>query len=275
MSNESIWEQFLTLAQGDDDDIDLATAALLIAATEYPQLDIAQQMNVLDSLAGGASQRLGQQRDPLFAINTLSEYLFDEVGFSGNDDDYYDPRNSFLNEVLSRRIGIPISLCLVCIEVGKRLDIPLVGIGMPGHFLLKHRDQEELFIDPFHRGILISEEECAQRMRQITQANIAWDSALLSPVSNRDFITRILRNLKGIYLQREDFDRSLGMIERIVVLQPRLLEERRDRGLVLYQIGRYEDAREDLQNYLDSSSEGSDVQGVQRIISQIHDQLDD
>ena len=275
MSNESIWEQFLTLTQGDDDDIDLATAALLIAATEYPQLDIAQQMNVLDSLAGGASQRLGQQRDPLFAINTLSEYLFDEIGFSGNDDDYYDPRNSFLNEVLSRRTGIPISLSLVCIEVGKRLRIPLVGIGMPGHFLVRHQDQEDLFIDPFHRGILISEEECAQRMQQITQTNIAWDSQLLSPVSNRDFITRLLRNLKGVYLQREDFGRSLSMIERIVVLQPLLLEERRDRGLVLYQLGRYEDAREDLQNYLDSGPEGSDVQGVQGIVNQIDDQLND
>ncbi len=272
MSNESILEQFVVLTQGGDD-IDLATAALLIAATEYPGMDIPQQLSVLDSLAGGASQRLGRQRDPLFSVNTLSEYLFDEVGFRGNEDDYYDPRNSYLNEVLRRRSGIPISLALVCVEVGKRLGIPLVGIGMPGHFLLRHRDLEDVFIDPFSRGILLSEEECAGRMRQITQANVAWDPGLLSPVSNRDFIARMLRNLKGIYLQREDFQRSLAMIERIVLLRPELLEERRDRGLVLYQLGRYEDAREDLQNYLDSGPQAADLQGVRRIVNQIRDEL--
>ena len=275
MSNESIWEQFVGLAESDDDEIDLATAALLIAATEYPQLDIAEQLKVLDSLAAGASQRLGQQRDPLYCLNTLSEYLFDEVGFVGNDDDYYDPRNSFLNEVLSRRTGIPISLSLVCIEVGKRLGIPLVGVGMPGHFLLRHQDEKELFIDPFYRGILLSEEECAQRLRQITQADVAWDSRLLSPVSNRDFITRLLRNLKGIYLHRPDFERALAMIDRIVVLQPEASEERRDRGLVRYQLGRYKDAQEDLQWYLESAPLGTETEDVRRIISQISDRLGD
>ena len=274
MSQESIWEQFVALAESDQE-IDLAEAALLIAATEYPQLDIAEQLKVLDSLAAGASQRLGELRDPLYCVNKLSEYLFDEVGFSGNDDDYYDPRNSFLNEVLDRRIGIPISLSLVCIEVGKRLDIPLVGVGMPGHFLLKHRDEEELFIDPFHRGILLSEEECAQRLREITQTDILWDSRLLSQVSNRDFITRMLRNLKGIYLQIQDFERSLAMIDRIVVLQPNVVEERRDRGLVRFQLGRYEDAREDLRLYLESAPPGTDTEDVQRIFGQISDILAD
>ena len=152
MNKESIWEQFVSIADSGGDEMDLATTALLIAATEYPQLDIAHELDVLDSLAAGASHRLGQQRDPIFSINTLSEYLFDEVGFRGSDDDYYDPRNSFLNEVLSRRIGIPISLSLVYLEMGKRLGIPLVGVGMPGHFLLRHRDEEDLFIDPILSG---------------------------------------------------------------------------------------------------------------------------
>ena len=273
MSKESIWEQFVVIAESGDDEIDLATAALLIAATEYPQLDIAHEFSVLDSLAAGASHRLGQQRDPIYSINTLSEYLFDEVGFRGADDDYYEPRNSFLNEVLSRRIGIPISLSLVCLEVGKRLGIPLMGVGMPGHFLLRHREAEDLFIDPFFRGILLSEEECAARMREVTQANVPWDSRLLTPVTNREFITRMLRNLKGIYLQRQDFERALTMIDRVVVLQPQILDERRDRGLVRYQLGRYKEAQEDLQSYLDSAPAGTDTEDVERVVSQLKDLL--
>ena len=273
MSKESIWEQFVVIAESGDDEIDLATAALLIAATEYPQLDIAHELSVLDSLAAGASHRLGQQRDPIYSINTLSEYLFDEVGFRGADDDYYEPRNSFLNEVLSRRIGIPISLSLVCLEVGKRLGIPLMGVGMPGHFLLRHREAEDLFIDPFFRGILLSEEECAARMREVTQANVPWDSRLLTPVTNREFITRMLRNLKGIYLQRQDFERALTMIDRVVVLQPQILDERRDRGLVRYQLGRYKEAQEDLQSYLDSAPAGTDTEDVERVVSQLKDLL--
>ena len=185
----------------------------------------------MDSLAAGAHHRFGDERDALYCINSLSEYLFDEVGFRGDEDDYYDPRNSFLNEVLNRRIGIPITLSLVCIEVGKRLDIPLVGVGMPGHFLLRHQDEEELSIDPFHRGVLLSEQECAQRMREVTQAEIAWDSRLLAPINNRDFIARTLRNLTGIYWQRQDFRRALMMMDRLVALYPEAARERRDRGL--------------------------------------------
>ena len=234
--DQSIWEQFLALAESPDDQIDLAKAAFLIAATEYPHLDVSHELGVLDSLSAGASKRLVEEHEPLYCLNTLSEYLFDEIGFRGNPEDYYDPRNSFLNEVLSRRLGIPITLSLVFLEVGKRLDIPLVGVGMPGHSLLRHRDEENLFIDSFHQGVLLSEEECAERMRQVTQANIAWDSRLLAPLSNRDYLARILRNLKGIYWQNQDHRRVLTMIDRLVALYPVAAQERRDRGLVHYQL---------------------------------------
>ena len=271
---ESIWKQFVGIAGSEDNEIDLGTAALLVAATEYPELDIDHQLAVLDSLSAGASLRLGEARDAIFCVNTLSEYLFDEVGFSGNNDDYYDPRNSFLNDVLSRRLGIPITLSLVCIEVGKRLDIPLVGVGMPGHFLVRHRDAEDLFIDPFHRGILLSEEECAERLGQVVGANIAWDPRFLTPVSNRDYIARILRNLKGIYLQRRDLQRALTMIEQLVVLQPQVSVERRDRGLVKYRLGRYQEARDDIQAYLESAPTDSDTEQLQRLVGQLEGLLD-
>lgn len=265
--SESVWDQFVGLAQAPDEEIDLGRAAFLIAAAEYPELDIQRELSVLDSLAGGASQRLGDARDAIYCVNTLSEYLFDEVGFSGNNEDYYDPRNSYLNEVLSRRVGIPITLSLVCIEVGKRLGIPLVGVGLPGHFLLRHRDEEELFIDPFHRGILLSAEECAERLREIHQDNIAWDDSLLEPVTNRDYVARLLRNLKVIYLQRQDLDRAIKMIDRLVAILPQSPEERRDRGVVNYRLGRYQEARDDLQFYLQSAAADSNNAELERLIS--------
>ena len=267
--DQPIWEQFVALAQSPDDEIDLATAALLIAATEYPQLDISHELGVLDSLSAGVSKRLSEEREPLYCLNTLSEYLFDDIGFRGNPEDYYDPRNSFLNEVLSRRLGIPITLSLVFIEVGKRLGIPFLGVGMPGHFLLRHRDEEGLFIDPFHRGVLLSEEECAQRMREVTQANIAWDSRLLDPLSNREYVARLLRNLKGIYWQNQDHRRALAMIDRLVALHPESAQERRDRGLVHFQSGQHQQALSDLEFYLDSTPLGDDAEDVQRLVSRL------
>jgi regulator of sirC expression with transglutaminase-like and TPR domain len=273
MDRSDIWKEFIRIAASPDDEIDLARAALLIAATEYPELDIERQLGLLDSLASAASRRFGEERDPFFCINTLNEYLFDEVGFRGNQEDYYDPRNSFLNAVLRRRLGIPITLSLVCIEVGKRLDIPLIGIGMPGHFLIRHRDAEDLFIDPFYGGILLSEEECAQRLWEITQNSLHWNPRYLSPVSNREFIARMLRNLKGIYLEQPDYSRALAMIDRLVVLQPEVAHERRDRGLVYYQLGHYQEALADLQSYLDSTRPGPDTAPVQRLVSDIKEIL--
>jgi regulator of sirC expression with transglutaminase-like and TPR domain len=270
---ESTWEQFVEVAGLPDQDVDLARAALLIAATEYPNLDIDRELGILDSLSAGASKQLGEDRSPLFCINTLSVYLFDLVGFRGNLDDYDDPRNSFLNDVLRRRLGIPITLSLVFVEVGKRLGVPLVGVGMPGHFLLKHRDEEHLFIDPFYRGVLLSEEECAQRLRQVTQADVPWDARFLRPVSNRDFIARMLRNLKGIYLRHEDHNRALSMIDRLIALQPQVGLERRDRGLVHYQLRQYEQALEDLQIYLDSAASNVDTEAIEELVSRLRDLL--
>ncbi len=271
--DQSIREEFAALAQGSDDAIDLARAALLIAAAEYPHLDIDHELGLLDSLAAGASKRLTGERDPLFCINTLSEYLFDDLGFRGNTDGYYDPRNSFLNEVLLRRLGIPITLSLVFLEVGKRLDIPLVGVGMPGHFLLRHRDEEELFIDPFHRGVLLSQEECAQRLKEVTGTNIAWDSRLLTTVSNREYLARILRNLQGIYWHNRDHQRALGVSGRLVALLPEEPQERRDRGLAHYQLNHHEQALEDLEFYLESAPSSRNVEAIQGLVSRLRELL--
>ena len=251
-------------------DIDLATASFLIASMEYPELDLERQSGILDSLAAGALHRLGSRhtylRDPLFCLNTLSEYLFDEVGFEGDRDDYYDPRNSFLNDVLSRRRGIPISLSLVCMEVGKRLGIPVIGIGMPGHFLVRHQDQDDLFLDPFHKGILLSEEECAARLKGLVERGFVWDSNLLDPVGNREILIRVLRNLKAIYRQSEDHSRLLKVEELLVVLRPDEPLERRDRGLVHFALNHWSQAMEDLQFFLDAAMPGEDKDAITRLV---------
>ena len=264
-----LWSQFVRLARSPDEEIDLALAALLVAAAEYPDIDIGHQLGLLDALAAAAAPLLGEEPDPLSYVNTISQYLFDEVGLRGDQEDYYDPRNSFLNEVLRRRRGIPISLSLVYIEVGKRLGVPLLGVGMPGHFLVRHREAADLFIDPFHGGILLSEEECAHRLRQVTGYTGPWEPRFMAPISNREFIARLLRNLKGIYLQQEDDARALTVLDYLVTLLPNALGERRDRGLVHYRSGHYPQALEDLQHYLADDPFGPDRETVQELVVQL------
>lgn len=271
MNKQAVLDRFQSVTAREDDDIDLATAALLIAAVEYPDLDIDRQIAILDSLAEGAAYRIGPDRDPFHCVNNLSEYLFDEVGFQGNQEDYYDPRNSYLNEVLQRRTGLPITLCLVCLEVGKRLDIPLVGIGLPGHFVLGHRTQTDLIIDPFRRGILLSEDECAQILKNVLGTNVEWDSSYLTPATNREFISRILRNLKGIYLNRRDHEQALDVVDLTMTLRPDDLNERRDRGLIYYRLGQYQMALGDLRHYLASAPTGTDTSNVEKLVGYIQE----
>lgn len=273
MIPDEIEAQFSRLAASPDDEIDVALGALLIAAANYPELDIPSQMAHLDALAAGASVRLGDVREPLASVNALSEYLFDEVGFQGSREDYYDPRNSFLNEVLDRRLGIPITLSLVYIEVGKRLGVPLLGIGMPGHFLVRHRDVDELFVDTFNGGILISADECAERLREGQGGNVRLGPEDLAPVGNREFVARILRNLKAIYLDREDHDRALTIVDWLITLQPDAKHEVRDRGLVHLRLGDYQRALDDLEGYAEGHAVGPDAASVRELVRRLRRDL--
>ena len=218
LNNDSPLQQFSDAA--DSDDLDLTQMALLIGLSEYPHLDIELERQSLDSLASGASHRLDDEDDSLARANMLSEYLFDEVGFSANQEDYYDPRNSYLNEVLERRLGIPITLSLLYMEVGKRLDMDLEGVGMPGHFLVRVKSgPEDILVDPFHRGIFLSEQECARRLQKIVGDTVAWDKRYVAGVSGRELITRILRNLGAIYAAANDYERVSRVDEWINALQ--------------------------------------------------------
>lgn len=273
MQAREVWNQFDRIVGGPDEEIDLARAALLIAATEYPGLIVERELLRIDAIAEGVAPRMDDDA-PLYQLNTLSEYLFDELKFAGNHTNYHDPRNSFLNDVIERRIGIPITLSLLYIEVGKRLGAPLLGIGMPGHFIVRHRDESDVFVDPFHGGILLSEDECAERLKQVTQGSLAWDREYLEPVSSRAFIARMLRNLKVVYLQRRNYERVLATIDRVIALQPGAAVEFRDRGVVNYRLGNYEDALEDLGAYVASGEGVSDGATVRRLMDQIQDRLE-
>ena len=254
-----------------EEQLDLASAALLIAADEYPGLDVPAQLKALDALGRVAAIRVGQDRDPLYCMNALSEYLFDEVGFKGNVDDYYDPRNSYVNDVLTRRLGIPITLSLVYIEVGRRLDVPLVGVGMPGHFLVKHVEVDDLFVDPFHNGMLLSKQECIERLNTTGPGDAEWREDYVTPISNRDFIARMLRNLKTIYWQRQEYGRSLTTLDWLLEIRPEPNRDLRDRGVVHYKLGNYDEALSDLQRYVGSQPTDPKLGEVEKLLARIKD----
>ncbi len=270
-----IWHQFDSIVRSSDEEIDLARTALLIAATEYHDLNVERELYRIGLLADGIAHRIYDDPSPLYHLNTLSEYLFDELGFRGNYDNYYDAKNSFLNDVLERRLGIPITLSLLYIEVGRSLGIPLQGVGMPGHFLVRHAQVDDMFIDPYQNGILLTTAECEAKFTQLTHKRLAWDERYLDPISSREFVARILRNLKAIYLQRRDYERVLSTIDKLLSIQPNAPDELRDRGVVNYRLGNNEEALVDLKTYVTNAGSPGDAGTVHRLIDQIQDILGD
>jgi regulator of sirC expression with transglutaminase-like and TPR domain len=211
---------FSHLVSRPESDLDLARAALLIAEPEYPGLDVARYVEELDRLGAAAAARItaAQQRTPL---ETVVRYLYEEVGFHGNTVNYYDPRNSFLNEVLDRRTGIPISLALVLTETCRRVGIDARGVSFPGHFLVRVEDDdgEVMFIDPFD-GKLLDDGQIAELHRRATSESGPIDPRLLDPASKGHVLMRLLNNLRVIYERTGDQDRLLGVLARMQVLSP-------------------------------------------------------
>ncbi|HXG42128.1 MAG TPA: transglutaminase-like domain-containing protein [Dehalococcoidia bacterium] len=237
--------------QGPDDQIDLARCALLIACEEYPGLDVDSYLCLLDELACRCRHQLRPGSGPYHIIGTINHVLFQQEGFRGNRRDYYDPENSYLNRVLERRVGIPITLSLVYMEVARRLGFPLRGVALPGHFIVKYVGPgEEVFIDPFHEGAILSVEECEERVWEATGRSDLLSPHHLEATTRRQMLLRLLHNLKAIYVGREDYDRALGVIELALTVAPWDLDQVRDRGLVCYHLGRYGQAIADLESYL-------------------------
>jgi regulator of sirC expression with transglutaminase-like and TPR domain len=270
-------ERFKELVSGSEEDLNLAEAALLIAQEEQPELDIAAYLGRLDALAASVRSRLSEA--PSFAdiIQALNTVLFQEEGLAGNQTDYHDPRNSFLNEVLDRKLGIPITLSLVYIEVGKRLGVPLVGVGFPGHFVVKYEGPDgETVLDPFQGGSTVSQEQMEDKLRTMYGPQnpfIAQLPKLLAPVGKKDILLRMLRNLKQIYTQKEDFERALSVVERILLVAPDHPVEVRDRGAIHHRMGHQQLAVRDFQRYLQLAPKADDAKAVRAVMVRTMAQL--
>jgi len=237
---------------------ELAPAALAIARVEYPALETAPYLDMLDTLGGQAARRIGTPAPSIAqdAIRAFNEFFYDELGFSGNRDRYDDPRNSFLNEVLNRRTGIPISLAVAYLEVSRRAGLRLAGVNFPGHFLMRARDaapsgrDEVLIVDPFHAGAVLSEVDCRELLRQHVGDETAFDRALLEPASRTHIVVRMLVNLKRLYVRMRSFPQARFISDLLLAVDPSAIVELRDRGLLAYHLQDFAGALRDLESYL-------------------------
>jgi regulator of sirC expression with transglutaminase-like and TPR domain len=253
-----------------DDQISLAKANLFFSQTQYPELDPDIYLNKLDAIASVLQEKLPDNSYPLKIIQTINQYLFEELRFTGNSRDYYDPRNSYLNEVLDRKLGIPISLSILYLEIAQRLSFPMVGIGMPGHFLIRPNFEDAgIFVDAFNQGEILFPEDCETRLQQVYQQSVKLDPAFLEPISNRQILVRMLTNLKIIYINNHLYDKALQVINALLILMPDSEMELRDRGLLYYQMGDGEHAIVDLETYLKLSPNAQDAPAIYQLLEQI------
>ena len=220
--------------------------ALVFARIEYPTLDVRPYLNQLDTLGREAATRVAAAPETL-RVQALNRYLFDEMGFTGNSDHYADPRNSFLNEVLERRTGIPISLSVVYMEVARRAGVRVEGVNFPGHFLVRSQD---LIVDCFHGGAILSEDACRVLLRRHEGEDAALEPHLARHATKRQILARMLVNLKRIYVQMNSFPQARDITELLLAIDPTATHELRDRGLLAYHLNDYSSALRDLQAYL-------------------------
>jgi regulator of sirC expression with transglutaminase-like and TPR domain len=232
----------------------LAEASLMLAQDAYPGIDIQRYVGELDRIADAIKRRIAGDAFAEQKVRALNYYLFSEMRFSGNLDEYYDPRNSYLNEVIERRTGIPITLSILYLEIGKRLGLNLKGVSFPGHFLVKLSVKRgQLVLDPFTGGEAQSEADLRQRLAQVLPSDKAEQAQLdqyLEPATPRQIIARVLRNLKNIYVQSGRLEQGLAVMQRMLLVMPESAEELRDRGLLYQKLECFRPALSDLQNYL-------------------------
>jgi regulator of sirC expression with transglutaminase-like and TPR domain len=243
--------QFRDILARPDAAVDLAEASLLIACEEYPVLDVPAYLARLDRMGSGLRERLADEPRPERAVMALNRYLFQEEGFRGNAAEYYDPRNSYLNDVLDRRTGIPISLSTVYMEVARRAGLQVEGVGLPGHFIVRvQAGRHAILIDPFHAGALLSENDCQQRLDRIFGGRLKMEASMLAPCGRKDILERMLRNLKTIYFKQGDHSRALGAVELLLTVNPGSAEDVRDRGVLYAALDCYGLAVRDLEAFL-------------------------
>jgi len=261
------FQQLVTLP---DAAIPLAEAALIMACEEYPQLELSPYLDMLDGIAGIAQQKRKASDSPVDTVGKINSVLFETYGFRGNTDEYYDPRNSFFNDVLDRRLGIPITLCVLYVEVARRLEFPVVGVGMPGHFLVKYSDRrEEFFIDPYNRGEILTRDDCRKRLQERYGDAVEFNDRLLARATNRQILWRMLNNLKDIYLKGHAIDKCLSIVDMMLMVDSEDLIQFRDRGLLRLQLRQFDGAGRDLEHYLLHSPNAEDRAEIENHVKEL------
>ena len=261
------------LAQLESDQIDLAKGALLIAKDAYADLDIEVYLQQLNQMAEELQSQIGRKADTSEQINRLNHYLFEAQGFAGSSqENYYDVRNSYLNEVLERKVGLPITLSVVYMEIGKRIGLPLVGVGFPGHFMVKHRDLE-IVIDPFENGQILSDEDLSERLVQIFRESVPMHPRFLQAVTNKEILARMLRNLRQIHFRTEEYEKAVKTAERITWLAPQSAQDYRDLGYLYYQVNAYAKSLASFNTYLRLSDDPPDQEEISRNIRVLTQQI--
>jgi regulator of sirC expression with transglutaminase-like and TPR domain len=247
-----------------EEDIDLGKAALAIAKGEYPNLSIDDCLSRLDQLGRAVDLRLGDEKTPFRIIAAVNMVLFKEQGYEGNRDNYYDPKNSFLNDVIERKTGIPITLSVLYMEVARRVGLALHGVGFPGHFLVKYDDGSDVIvIDPFNQGEILTREDLDRLLKDLYGSNLAYDPQFLEPITKTEILRRLLNNLKIIYLRTNEPLKALAVLEHLVILDPTSAPDIRDRGLMYEKLECFVQAVEDLENYLRLAPGADDVATIE------------
>jgi regulator of sirC expression with transglutaminase-like and TPR domain len=264
------WER---LASTHADEVSLAEGALLIAAEEYDGLDIDAYLQRIDQMAATLRRRLRSDIGPTEALIALNRYLFEELGFSGNAHDYYDPRNSFLNDVIDRKLGIPITLAVVYIEIGRRVGLPLEGVSFPAHFLVKCVLREgAIILDPYARGASLGFDDLQERLKGVAK-DLELDprlaSALLASAAPKDIFARMLRNLRAIYLGKGEKMKALAAANRILVLLPGAAEDYRQRGEIYAGLECFRAALADFRQYLKLKPHAHDSDSIAQRVAEL------
>jgi regulator of sirC expression with transglutaminase-like and TPR domain len=267
-----IRREFVQLATREP--VPLARGALLIAKEEYPDLDVAGYLDRLAALAREAEPIVKAGDDGIEQVELLSHFLFEQKGFEGNRENYGDPRNSFLNDVLDRRLGIPITLSLIYLEVGRRLGLNLYGVSFPSHFLVKAVDSRgELLIDPFNGGEILSLDEIRAMLTQVYGQPVEVHPSFLKAVGGRQILIRMLRNLKNAYMGVADSMRALAALDRILLLNPRSLDELIERGELYEKLECFRAALDDFQSFLSQAPDHTGAEAAREAVLRLSRQV--
>lgn len=262
--------QFVNEVDQADERINLARAALLIAKEEYPQLSVQRHLGYLDQLTEEVRDRIADETAPLVILEELLRTLYERNGFQGNREAFYDPRNAFISDVLDRKKGVPLTLGIILLEVGWRLNLPLEGVNFPGHFFVRyHGVAVRLLVDPFNRGRIWFEDQAQELLDRVYGGMVRVRPRFLKIANRREILVRLLTHLKGIYLNIQDNDRALATIERILVIHPTAAGQIRDKGTLLAKMGRSTEALEQLQWYLDYVPDASDTGQIQTLVEDL------